>query len=129
MALAAKYDFTIQQGATFQKRFRVLNVYLGIEDSGNIPRDLTEYSVRLQARQKRLSPTTYLDLNMSNGLTIPTPTNGIIIMDLTSQVTAALDFQCAVWDLELYQHDGGGHDLYVERLIEGEIKLSKEVTR
>jgi hypothetical protein len=123
---AGKYSFTIEQGSTFQREL----IY---QDSTGTPIDLTNYTSRMQFRPSPGSSTLYLTLSSSlmpdgtglnmNGLSGLNPgvsgTIGIVISAATSSL---LTFDEAVYDLEIYSGS------FASRIIEGKVKLSKEVT-
>lgn len=129
---AGRYSFTIEQGSTFQ-----LN--LQYKDSNGDPIDLTGYYGRMQIRPSVSSDTVYLTLSSSlnpdgTGLNFSGSTNdqpassgsiGIYIASCTSSLLS-FDGQ-AYYDLEIYS--GSSACPYTVRLIEGQITLSKEVTR
>jgi len=125
---AGRYNFVIEQGATFQ-------LDLQYNDSNNAPIDLTGYSGRLQIRQTIPSTAVLLCLSSSlrpdgtginfsgsNGTT--PPTSGSIGIYISAVSSSQLTFDQAVYDLEI-ESSGG----FVTRLIEGNVQLSKEVTR
>lgn len=125
---AGKYNFLIEQGATFQ-------IELQYKDSNNTPIDLTGYSGRLQIRQSVPSTTVLLCLSSSlqpdgtginfsgsNGTT--SPSSGSIGIYISAVSSSLLTFDQAVYDLEIESSSG-----FVTRLIEGNVQLSKEVTR
>ena len=123
---AGKYSFTIEQGSTFEREL----IY---QDSTGTPIDFTNYSARMQFRPAPGSNTLYLTLSSSlmpdntglnmNGLSGANPrasgTIGIVISAATSSM---LTFDEAAYDLEIYSAS------YASRIIEGRVKLSKEVT-
>jgi hypothetical protein len=125
---AGRYNFLIEQGATFQ-------LELQYKDPSNNPIDLTGYSGRLQIRQTVPSTVVLLCLSSSlrpdgtginfsgsNGTT--PPTSGSIGIYISAVSSSLLTFDQAVYDLEI-ENSGG----FVTRLIEGGVQLSKEVTR
>lgn len=129
---AGKYNFTIEQGSTF-----TLNVqYL---DSNGVPVDLTDYHGKMQLRPSKESDTVYLTLSSSlnpdgtglnfsgsNGIT--PPTSGSIGIYISAATSSLLTFDSqAYYDLEIYS--GPANALYAVRLIEGQVQVSKEVTR
>lgn len=124
---AGLYNFEIEQGATFSRTFEVFDTFIADGDVGNVESNLTGWSARLQVRKKPQSSTTLLSLTMGSGLSIPTPANGTILMELTSVQTAALDFNCASYDLELFVT--GSSPAVVDKLIRGEVTLIRESTR
>lgn len=123
---AGKYSFILEQGSTFQREL----IY---QDSAGVPIDLTNYTARMQFRPSPGSSTLYLTLSSSlmpdgtglnmNGLSGLNPgvsgTIGIVISAATSSL---LTFDEAAYDLEIYSGS------YASRIIEGKVKLSKEVT-
>lgn len=128
---AGKYSFTIEQGATFQ-------LSLQYKDSNGEPVDLTGYSGRMQIRPSVTSNEVYLTLSSSlnpdgTGLNFSgsgndqPPTSGSIGVYIASCTSSLLTFNnTAYYDLELYS---GSSCPYTIRLIEGQVHLSKEVTR
>jgi hypothetical protein len=123
---AGKYSFTLEQGSTFERQ-------LTYQDSNGVPIDLTSYSARMQIRPSPGSPTLYLTLSSSlmpdgtglnmNGLTGANPTtSGTIGIVISAATSSMLTFDEAAYDLEIYSGS------YASRIIEGRVKLSKEVT-
>lgn len=128
---AGKYSFVIEQGAT-------VDFEIQYKDSNNVPIDLTDYSARMQLRPSVESNTIYLTLssslnadgtglNMSGSNGSTPPTSGSIGIYIASCTSSALTFSEAYYDLEIYS--GSGVCPYTVRLLEGKVKLSKEVTR
>jgi hypothetical protein len=124
---AGKYSFTIEQGATFQ-------LELQYKDANNDPINLSEYSGRMQIRSSVSDSTVLLQLSSSraddgtglnfsgsNGST--PPASGSIGVYISAVSSSALTFSEAVYDLEIYSGS------FVARLLEGKVRLSKEVTR
>ena len=119
-------DLIIYQGATYWKEWAWL------DGSGN-PIDLTNYTARMQIRNK-LADTTYLLEILSTGPVSQKlyiggkvegdPTNGKYGIWLAASVTEAITWTSGVYDLELEASDG-----YVRRIQSGKVKVSKEVTR
>jgi hypothetical protein len=127
---AGKYSFVIEQGAT-------LSFELQYKDGTNTPISLSGYSGRMQIRPTVDSSEVYLTLSSSlnpdgtglnfsgsNGTT--PPTSGSIGVYISSTTSSLLSFNQAVYDLEIYS---SATPPVVTRLIEGNIRLSKEVTR
>jgi hypothetical protein len=126
---AGKYSFTIEQGAT-------LDFELQYKDSAGAPISIAGYSGRMQIRSAYAdsNPTTYVILSSSllpdgtglnfSGSNGTTPrASGSIGVRLSAVSSSALTFTEAVYDLEIQSGS------YVVRLLEGKVKLSKEVTR
>ena len=123
---AGKYSFVIEQGATFQRE-------LMYQDSLGNPIDLTDYGARMQIRPAPGSSILYMTLSSSLtsdgsglnllGLNGTNPlTSGSIGIIISAMSSSALTFDEAAYDLELYSGS------FVNRIIEGKVKLSKEVT-
>jgi hypothetical protein len=124
---AGRYSFIIEQGAT-------LDLALNWTDSEGTPIDLEGYSGRMHIRPTVESSTIYLALSSSlqsdgtginfSGSNGTTPlTSGSIGIYISAATSSLLEFHQAYYDLEL-EKEG-----YVVRLIEGQIRLSKNVTR
>jgi len=126
---AGKYSFTIEQGAT-------LTLEVQYKDPSNNPIDLTGYHGRMLIRSGYAdsNPITYATLSNSrdtdgtglnfNGSNGTTPiTSGSIGIYISAASSSAFTFDTARYDLEIYT------DGTVTRLLEGQVKLSKEVTR
>ncbi len=124
---AGKYSFSVEQGATTS--FQV--VY---KDANSNPVDLSGYQARMQIRETIASSTvicrlsssldadgTGLNLSGSAG-TLPLA-SGSIGVYISAASSSGFTFDTAVYDLELVT---GGT---VTRLLQGTIKLDKEVTR
>ena len=129
---AGRYSFVIEQGAT-------TNFEIQYKDSNNNPIDLSSYSGRLQIRStfaqdsgelfltlssSRNPDGTGLNFSGSNGTT--PPISGSIGIFIAACTSSALTFNEAKYDLEIYS--GSGDCPFTVRLLEGNVKLSKEVT-
>jgi len=129
---SGKYSFVIEQGAT-------TNFEIQYNDANNNPIDLSDYTGRLQIRSTYAQDSgvlyltlsssknpdgTGLDFSGSNGQT--PPTSGSIGVYIAACTSSALTFNEAKYDLEIYS--GSGHCPFTVRLLEGNVKLSKEVT-
>lgn len=126
---AGKYSFKIEQGAT-------LDFELAYKDSGSNPIDLTNYQARMQIRPSAGSETVYLTLSSSleadgTGLSLSgsdglnPATSGTIGVFISANSSSQLDFNEAVYDLEIAT---GSTYPTVTRILEGSIQLSKNVT-
>ena len=126
---AGKYSFTIEQGTT-------LDFEIQYKSPNNLPIDLTGYSGKMQIKSNFAdnNPTTYITLSSSlagdgtglnfsgsNGST--PPSSGSIGIYISAASSSAFTFQTARYDLEISSGDT------VTRILEGQITLSKEVTR
>ena len=117
---AGKYDITIEQGTTF-----TLN--LSYKDSAGDVVDLSSsYTSRMKIRESTggtIIASTESGDSPKNTLSIALAASGNnIIVTMTAANTAALDFDNAVYDLELVA------GVVVDRVIEGRVFLSKEIT-
>jgi hypothetical protein len=113
--MAGEYNFTIEQGATFN--------LLMTWKIDNVAVNLTGYTARLQARIDVDETDTILSLTTGAGITLGGAA-GTINLDQTATQTALLPKGEYVYDLEL-QSSGG----IVTRLLQGELNISAEVTR
>lgn len=126
---AGKYSFVVEQGST-------LNFEIQYKDSTGTPIDLTGYSGKMQIRSDYAdnSPTTYITLSSSlaadgtglnfSGSNGTTPlASGSIAIVISAASSSAFIFDDAKYDLELT------YGTTVTRILEGNVKLSKEVTR
>jgi hypothetical protein len=132
---AGRYSFIIEQGATF-------NLEIQYKNSENTPIDLTGYGARMQIRPNVASSTIYLSLssslqadgtglNMSGSSGTTSPTSGSIGIYISAATSSALNWDGdAYYDLEVFNpNNGTGGIESVNRILEGKVKLSKEVTR
>lgn len=127
---AGRYLLTIEQGAT-------TDLLLEYKDSNGNPVDLSGYAARMQIRPSVDSSTTHLSLTnvtasdgtglnltpTSASLTLPR-TSGSVGLFISAATSSGLSFTEGVYDIELQSSTG-----VVTRLLEGIVKLSKEVTR
>jgi len=124
---AGRYTFIIEQGAT-------LDFELQYKNATGSAIDLSSYSGRMQIRPDAASSTVYLTLSSSlqadgsglnfsgsNGAT--PPTSGSIGVFISAVSSSLLSFDTAYYDIEIVSGS------YVTRLLEGQVKLSKEITR
>lgn len=129
---AGQYSFIIEQGATVDFR-------IDYTDSNGDAVDLTNYEARMQIRNAKGGTTLYASLSSSldacgTGLNM-TPTSasvtlpkssGSIGVFISAASSSAFTFDRAYYDLEIYS--GSGNCTRVDRILEGRVKLSKEVT-
>ena len=109
---AGKYDFTLEQGATFSREITV-------QDSGSAM-NLTGYTPRMQMRSTHDSSTIALTFTA----TVSNAAQGKISLTATDTLTSAVEEGIYVYDLEI--ESGGGT---VTRLMEGSVTVTPEVTR
>ena len=132
---AGKYSFTIEQGAT-------LDFEIQYRDSSGNPIDLTGYTGKMQIRSNYSgSGTTYLTLTSSLGDTY-TKTSGSAFLsfsgsNLTTPTTSGSIGIYAGWVATdaLTFTDQAYYDLEITlgnirtRILEGQVRLSKQVTQ
>ncbi len=90
----------------------------------NTPVGLSNYTARLQVKRKITDTEAVLTLTTENGGIILDNVYKTITLKATAQQTALLNFNSAVYDLELI--DGSGK---VYRFAEGSLTLKPEVTK
>lgn len=88
------------------------------------PVNLTGYTARLQVRETLEAAGTILSLTTENGGISLGGAAGTIDLLVSAADTAALDFETAVYDLELVSAGG-----VVTRIMRGDVVLADEVTR
>ena len=110
------YNFTIMQGSTFQR-------IITKKDASGTPVNLTGYTARMQARND-LNSAVVLDLTTENGGIVLGGVAGTIELNITATATASLIApNTLIYDLELV------NGAVVNRQLQGEIRVSAEVTR
>lgn len=114
---AGIYDIYIEQGATY-------NQPLVWKDSSGTAINVTGYTARMQIRKTVDATTIILTLTTENGRITVGGANGLITLLVSAADTAALTTFCGVYDLEVISPAG-----VVTRLLEGQVEVSKEVTR
>jgi len=115
--MAARYDITIEQGATFTFDLQVQGINL-----------TTGYTVRMQGRTSHAATTTVFSLTNASGITLTHSGQGHshIIPVISATATAAISAPMAgVYDIE-YQETSTG---IVTRILEGSFYVTPEVTR
>jgi hypothetical protein len=110
---AATYNFNLDQGADF-----VLDMTM--KEDGAV-KDLTGYSARAQLRKTRDSE----NPTASFVCIIPNPTTGIIKMEMSNSATAEIPAGVYLYDLEIYTSG----DAFVTRLLQGQVTVTREITR
>jgi hypothetical protein len=132
---AGIYNFTIEQGTTFQRTFKY-------KDANGNPLDLSDHDVRMQIRNDKADNTTSFLHEFGSGSSFSTEGSGGLFLLSTSSVasegtldqftlfisastTTSMSFGSAIYDIEIEESGSG----IVTRLLQGKIKISKEVTR
>jgi hypothetical protein len=122
----ATLNMEILQGSTFRREMQITTD----TNTGTIrapifaPIDLTNITLQMQIREDVTSDTVILDLTIEGHITKIDALNGDIRIEIPASVTQEFTFTTAVYDLEMHHFDG-----YVERILEGTLALSLEVTR
>ncbi|MCK5307036.1 MAG: hypothetical protein KAJ73_00355 [Zetaproteobacteria bacterium] len=116
---AANKPLIIEQGATYRKQF----TWKGPAPD-KIPHDLTDYVARMHVRKNVKSNDILLDLTNVNGGIILGGDAGTIVLYISATGTKTLDWERAVYDLELEDTSGE-----VYRLLKGEVTVDLQVTR
>tara|TARA_R110001632_G_scaffold44066_1_gene111961 strand:+ start:514 stop:915 length:402 start_codon:yes stop_codon:yes gene_type:complete len=128
---AGIYDFTIEQGTT-------INFEIQYRDNRNCPIDLTNYQGRMQIRPFIGATSSYITLssslddtftgiNFSGSNNSLPPSSGSIAIQISATSSSVLDWSIpAYYDLEIYS--GSGANTQVTRVVQGRVRLSKEVT-
>jgi hypothetical protein len=124
---SGQYSFIIEQGAT-------TNIGIDWTDSAGSAINLTNYQARMQIRPTITSDEVIISLSSSldndgtginlNGTDGITPLeSGSLAIYISAYSSSLMDFNEAFYDLEMVKEDT------VHRLLEGKVKLSKNVTR
>ena len=116
---AGIYNFTIEQGATFTRTFKY-------KDAEGTAIDLSNHEIRMDIRTSIDAESTLLELvetTSGTGFNVDETNKNEFTLTITATDTSNLTFDTAVYDIEI---ENGG---LVTRLLQGKIKLSKEVTR
>jgi hypothetical protein len=107
-------NLRMYQGATFRY------VLTWLED--DVPKNLGEYTARMQVRESYNSPTTILDIDTDDDITLGGAA-GTITIEVAAADTTDIKPGLYVYDLELVSGST------VTRLVEGSFLVSAEVTR
>lgn len=110
---AATHNIVIDQGSDFALDMVV--------KQDNVPVDLTGYFARAHLRPKKGSNTQTATFTCS----LPTPASGTVRMEMANATSSAITPAVYYYDLEIYT----AGDAVVNRLLEGEAKLSAETTK
>ena len=117
-----KEDLVIETGITFEKGWYY-------KDSDKVAISLDDYQARMQIRERIDSTATILSLTSSPaaGITLQAGAQtGRIDIRISALDTESLDFDRAVYDLEIYKPLD---DTEVLRLVNGTIILKSGITR
>ncbi len=115
--LAGRYNIICDQGSTFQR-------VIEIKDTDGTVYPLTGYTARMQIRREIDSTTILLELTTANGRIVIYSGLGAIELKLSASETTALT-RGGYYDLEIVKTSTGE----VQKVLRGEFRLEKEVTR
>ncbi|KGG90958.1 hypothetical protein P245_14400 [Comamonas thiooxydans] len=118
---AHKVKLEIDQGATFDKTFTWMT---GTDKANAAPVDLTGCKARAQFREELESDVVLIGLSTENGRIVLGGVEGTIRLFISAADTAAMNWQSAVYDLEIEFPNGT-----VIRRMAGSVVVSPEVTR
>jgi hypothetical protein len=114
---AGRYNFEIEEGATFTRTI----TYTDNEDTAI---DLAGSTVRMQIRDNYSAADAVISLSTpSTGITLSNET-GKFTITMTATQTESLGIKQGVYDIEV-EYDNGT----VERILEGRVKISRQVTQ
>ena len=113
--MAAYVELYIDQGSTFSN---IINI---TDDITNLPINITGYVVTCQIRKSYYSSNTTAEFAVS----IPTPTDGTIILTLDSNATSNIAPGRYVYDVLLKDPEAET----VTRVLEGIVNVNPQVTR
>lgn len=116
--MAAQYNFTIEQGATFTRSFTY-------KDSTGSPINLTNYTAQGQVRQAVESGSVLLEFSTANGYVGLGGTAGTITWTVPYTITRTLSFQGARYDFFLFSSGSAA----VTKLLYGIADTYLSVTR
>jgi hypothetical protein len=111
--MSAKYDLTMDQGATFNRT-------LTLKDDTSTVVDLTGNTFAGQIRTSALSGT----IAGTFDFVVTNASGGVFTWKMTAANTALLPAQQCVYDVEMTQSSGD-----VIRLLEGYVNIKSNVTR
>ena len=114
------YDIKIEQGSTYLQTVNIVDM---LPNGTEVVRDLTDYTVRCQFRPNYTSATVLYDMSVTGAISISSPQEGIIEINIPSSDTQEFKFTTAKYDIEI---DLNG---VVTRIIEGNVKVYPNVTR
>jgi hypothetical protein len=120
---AGKYSFIIEQGST-------VDFFIIYTDSNGVPIDLQNYNSKMQIRPFPGSSDIIITLSSSlnldgTGLNMSNSVSGAIGIYIASCTSSQFNFDEASYDLDIIS---GSNCPYVNRILEGKVKLSKEIT-
>lgn len=117
MATARCFDINIDKGSDFELIIELQ------EDDGTII-DLTGYTAQMQIRPDTDSTVIIIELSTANGRIVIDGPAGKLTLTIANADTEAITQDVGVYDLEITS--GGA---LIERILQGNVAFSPEVTR
>ena len=112
-------NLRVKQGSEFRWTYKY------VEDDGVTPIPLSGFTARAQVRESVWSSDYVYEATTENGgLEITDPANGIVLFKIPGAESTSWLIDKGVYDIELV--DGASKPY---RLVQGEISISREVTR
>lgn len=115
-ACAGKYNIVADQGATFSR-----NIHW--KDENGDPINVTDYTARMQVRERYTSTSTVLSLVSPTNISLG-GSSGTVVVTVSASSMAGVTAGDYVYDLEMVASNG-----VVTRLLQGTFSLRPEVTR
>ena len=115
--MAEKLDLEIDQGSTFEHEL----TWYAVDET---PIDLTDYTARMQVREKLTDSIKIFDLTTENGGIVLGGAAGTITINISASASSAVSVSKNVYDLEVESLTG-----FVTRLVQGRFYIDPEVTR
>ena len=123
---AGRYDIMIEQGATFTLPISYKDSSDAVINLATTTNNNPDYTARMKIKESAggtIIASSESSDAPKNTLSIALAASGNnITVTMSATNTAALDFETAIYDLELVSGAS------VDRIIEGRVKLSREVT-
>jgi hypothetical protein len=110
---AATYNFNLDQGADF-----VLEMIM--KEDGSV-KDLSGYSARAQMRKTKDAA----EITATFTCSVVDPSAGKIRMTMPNATTGSITAGAYFYDLEIFT----ASDVFVLRLIQGQVTVTREITR
>ena len=113
--MAGRYDFLLKQGST--------HIFEATWKSNGIPVDLDDYTARMHVRSGNHKGIILFELSTETGEITLGGFNGVIRVEIPATESDKANVDICSYDLEVQKGD------YVERILEGKIRVSPSVTR
>lgn len=113
--MSGRYDFILKQGSTY--------IFEATWKTNGKPVDLYEYTARMHVRSGNHKGIILFELSTETGDITLEELTGIIRIVIPATKSDKANVDTCVYDLEVQKGD------YVERILEGKIRISPSVTR